>query len=363
MSDNPPAPRANPDLIGQGAAERALLSAWRSGRMPHAWLIGGPRGVGKATLAYRFARFALAGGGEAAGGLFGDAVAGGSLALSPTHPVFRRVAASGHSDLLTVERRVNPDTEKLRGEIVVDDVRDVAAFLHLTPVEGGWRVVVVDAADEMNPNAANALLKVLEEPPAQALLLLVSHAPGKLLPTIRSRCRQLAMPPLETRDVATLIARYRPGLADADRASLVALAEGSIGRALDLCDRGGVELYRELLDLLARAPDLDVPAVHEFANRLGRGSDEASGFRTAIELLSGWAARLARTAAGAPPPSEIVPGEAAIGQRLAGAAMLDRWIAVWDKIARLAGRTESANLDRKQVLLNAVLEIAETARV
>jgi DNA polymerase-3 subunit delta' len=362
MTTDAPAPRANPDLVGQGAAEQALLSAWGSGRMPHAWLIGGPRGIGKATLAFRFARFALAGGGEATGGLFGDDAAPGSLALSPTHPVFRRVAAGGHCDLLTVERRINPDTEKLRGEIVVEDVRDVASFLHLTPVEGGWRVVVVDAADEMNPNAANALLKVLEEPPAQALLLLVSHAPGKLLPTIRSRCRQLAVPPLEPSDVAMLVARFRPELPGDDQASLVALAEGSIGRALDLCDRGGVELYRELLGLLARAPELDVPAVHEFADRLGRGSDEASGFRTAIDLLSGWSARLAKTAAGAPPPTEIIAGETAFARRLAGAATLDRWIAVWDKIARLAGRTESANLDRKQVLLNAVLEIAETTR-
>ncbi len=356
------APRANPDLIGQEAAEAAMLAAWRSGRMPHAWLIGGPRGVGKATLAYRFARFALAGGGDAADGLFG-ASAIDTLALPPSHPVFRRVAAGGHADLVAVERQINPETKKLRGEIVVDDVRDVGQFLHLTPVEGGWRVVVVDAADEMNPNAANALLKVLEEPPRQALLLLVSHAPGRLLATIRSRCRQITLPPLAFEHVAALLDRFRPERASDDRDTLVALADGSIGRALDLADRGGVELYREMVELLERAPEVEVPAVHDFADRLARGGeDAAAGFRTAMELLSRWAGRLARRAAGADAGREIVAGEGAIETRLARGSSPDCWIATWDKINLLARRTESVNLDRRLVLIEAFLSLAEGRR-
>jgi DNA polymerase-3 subunit delta' len=202
---NPPAvptPRQNPELFGHAAAERRLLDAWASGRLPHAWLICGPRGIGKATLAYRFARFLLKAG-DATGGSGRPA----SLASDPQDPVFRRVAAGGHADLLTVERGWDKKRERRRGEIIVDDVRDVGAFLRLTPAEGGWRVVVVDSADEMNPNAANAILKVLEEPPRRAALLLVSHAPGRLLPTIRSRCCRLVLKPLAEDAVARLVRR------------------------------------------------------------------------------------------------------------------------------------------------------------
>lgn len=354
-----PAPRANPELIGQAAAERVMLAAWRSGRMPHAWLIGGPRGVGKATLAYRFARFVLAGGGDAVGGLFG-ASGLDSLALPTGHSVFRHVAAGAHPDLVTVERQINPETRKLRGEIIVDDIRDAGQFLHLTPVEGGWRAVIVDAADDMNLNAANALLKALEEPPRQALLLLVCHAPGRLLATIRSRCRYLALPPLSDEHVARLLDRFRPGLAEDDRAALVALADGSIGRALDLADRGGIELYREMVALLARGPDIDVPAVYAFADGVARGgSDAAAGFRTAMELLAAWVERLARAASGASTGSEIIAGEGAVHARLAGSGGVERWIACWDKINLLARRTESLNLDRRLVLIDAIVTLAD----
>src|SRR5215469_13580615 len=159
-----PAPRENAALLGHEAAEAALLGAYRSGRLPHAWLFSGPRGIGKATLAFRFARFVLAGGGE--GGLF--AAAPTTLAMPPTHPVFRRVASGGHADLLVVERGLDSKRRKLRSEIVVDDTRAIAGFLRLTPAEGNWRVVIVDGADLMNRNAANALLKTLEEPPQKA---------------------------------------------------------------------------------------------------------------------------------------------------------------------------------------------------
>ena len=190
-----PPPRGNPDLLGHEAVEAELRRLFDSGRMPHALLLSGPRGIGKATLAFRLARFVLAqgGGGEQAGpSLFGDDSGGGEdagstgLATPPESGTFRRVASGGHADLLTVERSYDPSRRRLRGEIVVGDTREIGAFLRLTPADGGWRVVVVDGADEMNRNAANALLKILEEPPRRALLLLVAHSPGKLLPTIRS---------------------------------------------------------------------------------------------------------------------------------------------------------------------------------
>src|SRR5690606_21066232 len=234
-----PHPRLTSDLIGQAEAEKQLIRAVESGRMPHAWLITGPRGIGKATLAYRFARFVIAGGGGA-GGLSG--VAPESLAIPPNHPVFRRIAAGGHADLLTLAPgMIHPDNGKVTQEIVVDHVRRATEFLLMTAAEGGWRVVIVDEAETMNRNAANALLKVLEEPPPRCLILLASGSPGRLLPTIRSRCRMLALRALEDAHVSSLLARYRPDLGSGERAALIGLAKGSIGRALELADHGGVE--------------------------------------------------------------------------------------------------------------------------
>ncbi len=198
-----PAPRANPDLVGHEAAERELLRLYSGRRLPHAILLAGPRGIGKATLAFRFARFLLAQGGDAerpALDLFSSVGRRRPRsAIDPESGVFRRVAAGGHADLLTVERAWDPRRKRLRGEIVVEDTREIAAFFRLTAAEEGWRVVIVDGAEEMNRNAANAVLKILEEPPDRALLLLVSHNPGRLLPTIRSRCRRLALAPLPAR--------------------------------------------------------------------------------------------------------------------------------------------------------------------
>ena len=360
-----PAPRENPELFGQAEAEARLARAWRSGRLPHAWLLTGPRGVGKATLAYRFARQVLAGAPTEAG-LFGDAAPAEGLAIDPADPVFRQVAAAGHADLMTVERSANPRTGKLREEIVVEDVRAVRDFMHLTAAGGGWRVVVVDAADELNRNAANALLKVLEEPPARGLLLLVSHAPGRLLPTIRSRCCVLPLAGLEDAAIADLLGRHWPDLGEADRLALARLAEGSAGRALALAAGGGLDLYRELTGLLAGLPRLDAKALHALAERWARDSS-GEAFRTGMELLVWWLGRLVRTAAtgrqaGELAGGEVVAGEGALIAGLAARARLDQWLGLWDKVSRLPARASGLNLDRKQVVLTAFFELEAVAR-
>ena len=352
------APRRNPDLIGHGEAERMLLAAWNSGRLPHAWLMGGPPGIGKATLAYRFARFVLAQGQGGEIGLFG---APDSLHLAPDHPVFRRVASGGHADLLTVERQMDEKRDRMKRDIAVDDVRKIAPFLRRTSAEGGWRVAIIDGADRMNVAGLNAILKILEEPPPGALLLLVSDNPGGMLPTIRSRCRKLALNPLPEDTVVSLLAQHRPDLADEDRRALARLAEGSIGRAAALADAGGLALYRELIGLLGGLPRLDVVATHAFGDKLTRRQDDGL-YETATELLVWWLARFARSLARGSWPAEVVPGEAALMTRMANARGLDRWVEVWEKIGRLFARAESANLDRKQVVLNALatLEAAAT---
>ena len=165
MTTEFPDPRHNPDLLAHHAAEQVLLDAWNSGRLPHAWLIGGIPGIGKATLAFRFARFVLSNGEEATGGLFGDPPPATSLYVAPSHPVFTRVASNGHADLLTIERPFDDKKGRLKTDIPVDQVRRIAPFLHLTAAEGGWRVVIVDGADRLNTNGQNAILKILEEPP------------------------------------------------------------------------------------------------------------------------------------------------------------------------------------------------------
>ncbi|HZB90047.1 MAG TPA: DNA polymerase III subunit delta', partial [Stellaceae bacterium] len=349
-----PGPRDNPLLLGHEAAEAALMQAYRSGRLPHAWLISGPRGIGKATLAFRFTRFVLAEG--ETGALFASAPDG--LAVPPEHPIFRRVASGGHADLLVVERGLDPRRKKLRSEIVVEDTRAITGFLRLTPAEGRWRIVVLDGADMMNRNAANALLKILEEPPKRALLLLVSDNPGRLLPTIRSRCRRLALKPLPLRLVAEALARYRPDLSAEDRAILAQLAEGSIGRALELAAAGGVALYRSLVKLLERLPELDGAALHAFADRLQRAEAE-DGFRLLGELLPGWLARMVAEAAGDAGPAAALPGDSQAMRRLAERRSLDQWVEVWEKLSHLFAQADNVNLDRKQVVLTAFFALED----
>jgi DNA polymerase III subunit delta' len=338
----PPPPRANPELLGHEAAEATLRRLFQSDRMPHALLLTGPRGIGKATLAYRFARFVLAGGaGEGASpGLFAGDDAG--LAIPSESGTFRRVAAGGHADLLTVERAYDPRRRRLRSEIVVDDAREIAAFLRLTAAEGGWRVVVVDGADEMNRNAANSLLKILEEPPRNALLLLVAHSPGKLLPTIRSRCRRFPLASLPGEAVRRLLRQYRPELPESHAEALLALSGGSIGRALELAAAGGVELHAAVSKLVTGVDD--VAGLHAFADRLARG--EAEDAYRAVEDLIGL--ELAGLACGA--------------AQAGNSAEAARWAALREEIGQRFERTDALNLDRKQTILGAFFAIDDAAR-
>ena len=355
-----PPPRANPDLLGHEAVQAALRRLFEQDRLPHALLLTGPRGIGKATLAFRLARFVLArSSGEIGASLF-EEPDGEGLFVPPEGGVFRRVASGGHADLLTVERAYDPRRRRLRGEIVVDDVREIAGFLRLTPAEGGWRVVVVDGADEMNRNAANALLKILEEPPSRALLLLVAHSPGKLLPTIRSRCRRMALAPLVPDLVRQLLARYRPDLGEAQIAPIASLAGGSIGRALDLAAAEGVELYRSMLRLLERERGIDPAALHGFADRLGRAEAEQA-YRVMEELIGQLLARLAVTAAR--PPGLIGPTseDTSVLRRLGARAPAARWAELREEIGQSFARTDDLNLDRKQTILGAFFAIERAA--
>lgn len=356
-----PHPRETPRLFGQDAAEQAFLSAYTSGRLHHGWLLTGPRGVGKATLAWRIARFLLATPPAEEDGLFGAPPPPTTLDIDPDHPVAHRLLAGSDPGLVTITRSVNEKTGRLRDEIVVDDVRALNRFFGLSATDGGRRVVIVDCADEMNVNAANALLKMLEEPPARTTLLLISHRPSGLLPTIRSRCRTLRLAPLSPRDMAAALEQAgAPAPANADY--LAALAAGSVGAALRLTALGGLEIYAELVALLATLPRLDRPRALALAEAAAqRGA--ADRFELLLDLVDMALTRLARTgAAGQPPQPQAAPGEAETLARLSPDAHRARaWADAAAEITARSRHGRAVNLDPAALVLDTVFKMQKTA--
>jgi DNA polymerase-3 subunit delta' len=332
-------PRRTATLFGHQAAEAALLDAYRGGRMAHAWLIGGLPGIGKATLAYRMARFVLAHPDPAAP----EVQRAATLAIDPEHLVTRRMAVQAQGDLLVLERVINEDTGKLFTVIRVNDVRRTVSFFGSTSGAGGWRVCIVDSADELqDPQASNALLKVLEEPPPRALFLLVSSAPGRLLPTIRSRCRRLELRPLATADVARAVAAA-VGRApdDADVAGVAMAAEGSVARALALLSPAAMELRRSVVAVLDSLPRPDPKALHALGEALGRADQR--GYQAFVDLVNAW-----------------------LSERLRGGhsdpGRLNRIAEAWDAFNRAARDADTYNLDKKPLVFSVFGQLAEAAQ-
>jgi DNA polymerase-3 subunit delta' len=331
-----PHPRTTTSLYGHAEAEAAFLAAYRGGRMPHAWLIGGPRGIGKATLAYRMAKFVFA----YPRPELPAVQRAETLDLPNDNTALRRVAAQGHSDLLALER-VEDEKGKIPTQIPVDMVRKTIGFFGSTAGEGGWRVCVVDSADELNPAGANALLKILEEPPANCLLLLLSHSPGRLLPTIRSRCRRLALRPLEAADVARAVAdALGSDAADNDIKAASIAADGSVSRALELLGGSALKVREQVNAMLTSLPAVDPRALHVLGDALGRDETALTAF---VDAVRDWlSARV--TVAGAEP-----------GHRA-------RMAEVWDKLNRDARDVQVFNLERKPFVFNVFDWLAGAAR-
>lgn len=331
-----PLPRETSILVGHEEAERALLEAYRSGRLPHAWLIGGAPGIGKATLAYRMARFVLAHPDPASKAVRSAQ----SLFVDPANPVARRIAAQAHTDLLTLERTEN-ENGVMRTVITVDQVRRTVSFFGSTAGEGGWRVCVVDTADELNDAGANAILKMLEEPPRRALFLVVSHAPGRLLPTIRSRCRRLDLRPLAEGDVARAAAAAIGREADEPEIrQAAAAADGSVGRALSLLSGPGLALRDQVQKLLATLPAPNPKGLHALGDALWNNDEAYDAF---VDTVREWLeARLT-----------IEPLEP---RRLARVAQ------AWETISRRVSDTDEFNLDRKPLVFAVFGLLADAAR-
>jgi DNA polymerase III subunit delta' len=337
-SEQVPHPRDAAVFFGHGNAERTLLDAYRSGRIPHAWLLGGPSGIGKATLAYRMARYVLA---------HPDASAQAvqqaqTLELDPSHPVVRRVAGQADPDLLVLERTEN-ENGVMRTVIVVEQTARTVSFFGSTAGAGGWRVCIVDSADELNAASANKLLKVLEEPPQRSLFLLVSHAPGRLIATIRSRCRRLDLRPLGEADVAEAAAALIGSSPDGpDIRAAAAAADGSVARALTLLGGPALALRQRVMALLEALPATDPRALHALGDALG-GSDD--GTLTAfVDTVRDWLSQRLDT-----PPREP--------RRLARVAE------VWEKVNRAAREAEVFHLDRKPLVFAVFGLLAEAARL
>jgi DNA polymerase-3 subunit delta' len=339
-------PREVDVLSGHAAAEREFADALSSGRMHHAWLIVGPEGVGKATLAYRLARSVLAEGED----------------VTPEHPAFRKVAALSHPNLLLIRRSWVEKSKRYSQWIGVDEVRRLRAFLGHSAGEGGWRVVIVDRADELNQNAANALLKALEEPPLKTLFLLISSAEGRLPVTIRSRARTLRVAALDTADLerAVRAALERDGQEADDKtiAAALALSQGSVRRALELLSSGGIELYEEIAATLAALPEIDGQRLHRQVERLG-GFGDTERLDLYLALLLGLIERLIRFAA-------TGEGATAEEQRLAGKlvspANLAYWAEAWEAITDAKAEALALNLDRGLLVLETWFRLQAVVR-
>ncbi|WP_095588879.1 DNA polymerase III subunit delta' [Actibacterium ureilyticum] len=358
--DGAPHPRETAQLFGQHAAEQAFLDAFATGRLHHGWLITGPRGVGKATLAWRIARFLLTQPMTQDAGLFGDAPpAPTSLDISPDHPVAHRMAALSEPGLFLLRRAVDDKKGTLKTVITVDEVRKLKNFFALSAAEGGRRVVIVDSADEMNVNAANAILKLLEEPPENAVILMVAHQPARLLPTIRSRCRELRCAPLRPDDMTAAL--DQAGIDAGDSAALAALSGGSVGEAIRLTNLDGLAAYADLVGLLFGLPRLDRPRALKLADS-ATGKTHEARFDLLLRLFDLFLTRLARTGVAGPPTPEAAPGEAELMARLCPNAHAARfWAEAAQTLGARARHGRSVNLDPASLILDTVHRIDQTA--
>ncbi|MBM7069905.1 DNA polymerase III subunit delta' [Actibacterium sp. 188UL27-1] len=353
-------PRHTPALLGQSAAEETFLQAFNAGRVHHAWLISGPAGVGKATLSWRIARFLLATPVAQADGLLGDPKPIATLDIPAEHPVARRVIALSEPRLFLLRRPWDDKAKRLKQDITVDEARKLKGFFALSAAEGGRRVVIIDTANQMNIAAANAVLKLLEEPPENTTLLLISDQPSALLPTIRSRCRTLHCVPLGSDDLAFALAAQDPE-ADSPSAAVAALAGGSVGAAVSLVMQDGVDLYRRLVTLIQTVPKLNRPDSIALADwAAARGAE--GRLDMTLNLIHLFLARLARSGVVGPPAIEAAEGEAALFARLCPAAGAARaWAELHQVLGAEARHGRAVNLDPSALILDMILKINGTA--
>ncbi|MEH7829098.1 DNA polymerase III subunit delta' [Gemmobacter denitrificans] len=352
-----PHPRETTHLFGHAAQQAEFLRVYKAGRLHHGWLVTGPRGVGKATLAWKLARFLLATPADD-GGMFAPPPPE-TLDIAADHPVARRMAALSEPRLFLLRRGLNNGETAVTQDILVGEVRKMKDFFAMTAPDGGRRVAIIDAADDLNTNAANALLKLLEEPPEGVTFFLISHQPFRLLPTIRSRCRELRLGPLAPDDLAAALAQAGAEVGDAQ--ALAELAGGSVGEALRVLNLDGADIYATLVQLFTALPRMDRARALGLAET-GAGKGNEARFDLAVTLMDLLLARLARSGTSGTAPPEATAGEARLLAQLAPDPWAGRaWAELAQSLAARARRGKAVNLDPAALLMDMFLQIEKTA--
>ena len=339
-ADPAPHPRQTLHLFGQARAEAELLDSYRAQRLHHAWLIGGPEGTGKATLAWRFARFLLANP-DPGSAAVRDAR---DLSVAADHPSAARIAAGAPGDIAVLRRSWNEKSSKFFSEIRVDEVRRASALFQQAARAGGYRICILDSAEDLNRAGANALLKLIEEPPSRSLFLVIAHKPAQVLPTLRSRCRMLALDPMTPDAAVEALVHLGSPWSSTERMALEDAARrsgGSVKGALHLLGGDRLALDRETAQLLERLPDVDWRELHRLADRIVGDEDD---FEILVGALLDWLhGRLAAVGTGNP-------------RRLAPLAE------VWEKVRRSARDTLALNLDKRTFLFSTFSDLAQATR-
>ena len=338
--DAPHLPRLTRRLFGHHQAVQSVAQVAKSGRMPHGWLLTGPRGVGKASFAYLMAR-AILGNHNLAG-----------LATATLDETSHLIEIDAHSDLFTLRRKFNTKTDKFQNVIPVEDVRALREAFTFTTARGGWRVCIIDALDDMNHNGANALLKILEEPPPKSLLLIICHNSGMVLDTVRSRCQHLPFNELQADELAELLANLYPTAKPDEREMAANLAQGSAGMAVRLMDADGLVIYRELIAVLSQLPQADNDAVHALAAHFTNQAKDKDRFLLFAFLLQGWLYRLVRSKSRGAAIMPIFAEEGALATRFVRNLTLEALVGLWEKIGEDVAIVEEYNLDRKNRVIS-----------
>ncbi len=341
------APKDNSYLIGHEDAEKMFLQSWQNNSLHQSWLISGLKGIGKATFAYKVARFLLHADAEKKESYT-------SLDISPDSQTFKQVCSGAHLDFKLLERgylkterqkivKAIKDGNYLSNEelgelkkssvITVDDVRTVNEFLSKKSADGHWRVVLIDSVDEMNSSSANAILKILEEPPYKTMMLLVSHNPSRLLPTIRSRCAKLELKPLRDNMVASLLRRYRPELNEADVKKTVSIAGGSIGKAIAYVDGNAVAYYEKIYALATSGHNFKIADMLKFCDEVAASDETYELFK---ELVL-----------------KFLSEQVRVGNKIEESAE------AFDNATKTFIETESLNLDKRQAVMNIMVGVCK----
>jgi DNA polymerase III subunit delta' len=341
-----PHPRETYNFFGHAEMERQLLVSYLQGRLPNAFLFGGPPGIGKATLAWRFARFLFANPDPARVTCTGQL----DLFVPPDHPVSGRVAALAHPDLVLLRREWNPEKKRHATQIQVDDVRRAISMFHKGAGCGGFRICIIDCADDLNPESANALLKLVEEPPPRSLFLFVAHRPGRLLATLRSRCRLTRLEPLGAADIGKVLAALGSSSSTGDgskREIAIARAQGSIHRALRLLDDEELSLDIAIERLLDDLPRIDWSRAYALSDRIA-ARNNSKDYETALAAIDEWLDTKVRLG--------MQGNLEGCARRLAPIAH------VWEKLAEATREAETFNLDRRPLVLSFIADLAAAVR-